>query len=520
MPDYLIKEIKSKFKRFNGIKGYANISKDGDPKVKALYYCKSIVKDDERIVMSWDGKHARNYFIMTESQLSSLIDSNFHLYETLLETTIGKVAFDVDGKPDGKISFLEHIQETKRIILIQFPNAVFQISGSETPTKFSYHIVLSNYKYTDYKKYIIKMKEFALCYPIFDSSIYSSIRYMKCINQSKGYSKDRTPDTRKQLYIEGSPIISKHLITCDFDEECFDFDTLDFTDYLVVKLECDSKKRLDRIEKRKRGVDISNIKPVKNLLPIEFSYFNATALEKFKILPSMDSEKLDHNIIMQILWWSKHHKLSFEDFWIWNATKEDTPLRKKRYQEYWTGKQYYVDNKFLDNLLELYYPKIKSKYPLHRYKRYVSGIDQFINKNIPCNNYISSEDISDNCKTDILTVGCGVGKTKASIDYVKKDLLKRVLVIIPRITLSYDICERFKHAGVEIANYKEAEYSTFGSIRQLVSASSLYKLNNEAFYDIIICDEFETMIDQFLSRQQWKSFVRKLGQVKGFSDKG
>ena len=54
MAEYQYKEFKSKFKAFKGIRGYKNI-KDGDPKYKALYYCKSIVQEDERIVLRWDG---------------------------------------------------------------------------------------------------------------------------------------------------------------------------------------------------------------------------------------------------------------------------------------------------------------------------------------------------------------------------------------------------------------------------------------------------------------------------------
>ena len=490
MPDYQYKEFKSKFKAFKGIRGYKNITRDGDPKYKALYYCKSIVQEDERIVLRWDGKNAREYFIVNPDQLGILVINNFHLFETLFDKCDGKPAFDIDGIPDGSKTFTEHIEESKKIILTMFPNANFQISGSETPTKYSYHIVLSNYKYTDYKRYIIRMKEFALCYPTFDYSIYSSIRYMKCINQSKGYKKDRSPDDRKQLWIEGSQEPSKHLITCDFDEDCYSFEDLDFTDYLVVKDEI-PEKRLERIERRKLGIDISNIIPVNTFLPIEFSYFNATPLMKFKVLPA--EHKLHHDIIMKVMWWSKFNKISFEDFWDWNASKDNSEARKQRYKTYWDGKQYHVDNKFLDNLLELYYPKLKSKFPLHRYKRYVSGIDSLVHKTIPLKTYISVDGIS-TCKTNILAVGCGVGKTKTAIDYVSTNPMQRVLVIVPRITLAYDVCERFKQAGIDIANYKDG---VFDASKQLITASSLHRLSLE--YDTIICDEFETLIDQFLS---------------------
>ncbi len=512
---HFYKEFQSKFKAFKGITGYKNTTKDGDPKFKALYYCKSILKVDERLVMRWDGKHAREYFIVAPSQLAELVKSNFHLYETLFDNTVkvgkvtqllhnnctGKVFFDIDGKPAIGKTFEQHIQETKANILTQFPGAVFQISGSKTDTKYSYHIVLSNYKYDTYSTYISKMKEFAKCYPVFDSSVYSSIRHMKCINQSKGYTKDRKPDDRVQKYIEGSETLSKHLITCDFDENCFKFENLDFSDYCAVRLEDDPEKRLERIQRRKQGIDISNIKPFKGILPMDFSYFNANALEKLQVLPSQTNQRLSHDIIIKVMWWCKHHQslISFEDFWLWNSTKDNSQERKDRYRSYWNGKQYYVDNKFLDNLLELYYPKIKSKYPLHRYKRYVGGIDKLVKKTIPHGQYLSYKDIDPNCKTDIMAVGCGVGKTKAAIDYVKQNPMNSVLIIVPRITLGYDMCERFKQDGLDLANYKESNTPIFGNRHQLVSASSLFKLDDEMVYNTIICDEFETMIDQFMS---------------------
>ena len=36
MAEYQYKEFKSEFKAFKGIRGYKNITKDGDPKYKAL----------------------------------------------------------------------------------------------------------------------------------------------------------------------------------------------------------------------------------------------------------------------------------------------------------------------------------------------------------------------------------------------------------------------------------------------------------------------------------------------------
>lgn len=541
---------KSKFTIFKGLTGYKNNSDKKDPKVKALYYCKSIVKHNERIILSWDGKNGRQWFIVPEDRLLELVGKNFHLYETLYEG-LGNVFFDIEIKPTDK-TFEEEITIAKNIILLMFPNAKFQISGNETEDKFSFHIVLSNYVYSDYSKYIIKMRAFCKCYEGFDESVYSTIRYMKCINQSKGYSK-KVVDNRVQQYIEGDANrLTKHLITVDFDENYMKFEDVNFSDYLIIDKEQDitPKKRLERLEKRKQGIDISNIKPCNMILPIDFSYFNASPIDKLKVLPIFtrvqnDKKKklketpLIHDIVIRVMWWCKRNQISFDDFWSWNSLKDNSEERKERYTGYWNEKEYFVDQKYIDTLLELYYPKIKSKYPLHRYKRYIGGVDSLITKTLPLKTYLECSDISEDTKTTILAVGCGVGKTEVSIKYIKKHPELSYLVIVPRITLAYDIQERFKKAGITIFNYKSNEgwecqsngVKYFSSSCQIISASSLHKLINPTNpelsrkYDIIICDEFETMIDQFLAPKihgkngellftNWKKFKSLLVDAK------
>ena len=500
------KTFSSKFKDFKGITGYKNTSKTTDPKVRALYHCVSIKQENESVIVRWDGKNSREFFIVSFDELIRLTKKNYHMFELLNDKTTGKVSFDIDGKPEINVTFEEHIINSKKIILTQFPNAKFQISGSKTNDKWSYHIVLSNYIFTDYKKYILKMKAFTKCHPVFDSAIYTNNRVMKCINQSKGYKKDsKTKDDRIQAYIEGNISHSKHLITTDFDEQYFKFEDLDFNDYLVIDKETDisPEKRLQRIQNRKLGIDITQIKPTKQELPLDFSYFNSTQLQKFKVLPKMNNEQfLHHDIIMKVCWWCKFHNISFDDFQFWNKDKntQASEERKIRYQGYYNGITYYVDNKFLDNLLELYYPKIKTGYPFHRYKHYIQAIDKITNVTIPKNNYINLTDIS-NLKTEIIAVGCGVGKTQVSIDYIKQSHPGcSVLIIVPRVTLANDITTRFQKSGITIQNYKKLEIEKYVNYQRLcVSASSLHKVDKWNNYDIVIIDEFETLINQFLS---------------------
>lgn len=496
------KTFESKYTKFKGITGYKNTSKVTDPTVRALHHIISIVEENQTIILRWDGKHSKEWFIVSHPQLITLTETNFHLYETLTNSTKGKPNFDIELIPLIDTSFEQHIQKSKDIILTQFPDANFQVSGSKTDDKWSYHIVLSNYIFTDYKKYILKMKAFTKCYPIFDNAIYTNNRFMKCVNQSKGYKKDsKTPDNRKQLIISGSASHSKHLITTDFDEDCKHFKDLDFTDYLVIDKEPDitTENRIKRLNNRKLGIDISCIKPTTQELPLTFSYFNSTQLQKFKVLPKMNKDNyLHHDIIMKICWWCMYHNVTFDDFWMWNKSKDPSEERRLRYLDIYQGTIYHVDNKFLDNILELYYPKIKKSYPFYRYQKYITGVDSLINNTLPKNTYIDLKDIS-NKKTEIITVGCGVGKTQVSIKYIEQHPEASVLIIVPRITLSYDIVERFKKCDIHIENYKDITLSYEDCRRLCVSAPSLYK--TKQVYDIIIIDEFETLIDQFVSEK-------------------
>ena len=86
------------------------------------------------------------YALATREQIEKLIQKNNQLYEVMPEDRTHKVVFDVDLKgSDVK----DPLQECKEAILKHFPEAQMQIGGSkgvvDGKTKYSYHIVLSNY---------------------------------------------------------------------------------------------------------------------------------------------------------------------------------------------------------------------------------------------------------------------------------------------------------------------------------------------------------------------------------------
>ena len=149
------------------------------------------------------------------------------IYEIIAPTLKRKVYFDVDG-----IVVLQDVIDT---ITQKFPNANLHISGNTEPKNgkpnASYHIVLSNYYFTDQNQQKV-LKRWVMSLPEalgIDQSVYTTNRLMKCINQSK-------LDGRIQKYISGSSLLSKHLILHDFDEDAIDATTLEWTMELLKKI--------------------------------------------------------------------------------------------------------------------------------------------------------------------------------------------------------------------------------------------------------------------------------------------
>ena len=502
--------IKTKIKT-NGIYWYENKpnTKNKDPKLKALHHCLNNVKENELVIHKSDNRY-RKWGIATENELKKMTETDNHIFEVLTEKQKKKVYFDIDINPNlTKYSFTEHLEKCKEFILELFSKANFQITGNESESKYSYHIILSNYVFTNQynllKAFTVFYKDYG-----FDNGVYTINRNMKCINQSKGYKqveKKWLKDTRIQAYIQGNQQHSKHLITCDFDETLLNLSDLDFSDYRVIlkneKEMDDCEKLRKRLEHKKKGVDILSIKPSKTPLSMDFDYANSSYLEKLQVLPN---ENLDHNIQFFVMCWCKLNKLSFENFWEWCKKKRDTEERYSKYLGYWNDRDYNVRRDYVDNILQMYYPRLKTTYNYVRYEDYLK-VPKVPKKTLTENEYMNANDISHEGVT-VLGVGCGRGKTECAIQLIKKNMEKRVLIIVPRITLSYDIHNRLEKANIEFLNYKSLKYGEYiGSAdRLIISPCSLYKIPfNIEKYDIVIIDEFETLVDMFLDNRIHKN---------------
>ena len=499
---------------FNNKQGTSKI----DPVHKSLYHCLNNVKENEQVIHKSDGSY-KLWGMTTFEQVSKMIEKDNHIYEVLREYGKRKVYFDIDiMKEDAKCSFTEHLEKCKDKILEQFPDARLQISGNESD-KYSYHIILSNYYSDSLRNLRLNIYAFCKCYTDlgFDTSVYTKNRNMKCINQTKGFKnvvlnkkQKKVKDIRVQAYIEGSKNLTKHLIMWDIDDDAKNINKLDFNDFITVKREPDAKAKRIRLENIKNGIDIVKLQPTDIPLSLDFDYANADVYQKMKVLPNYprnDARKLHHNIIMKVMWFCKKENLTFEEFYEWYRIKDNTIETKLRYLQYWSKQTYETGDKFLDELLEMFYPNLKKDYNYQRFEHLIDT-DSKITKELNVDEYLNKDLIKE--PINILGVGCGKGKTESVIQYIGSlSETVSVCILIPRITLSYDIQNRLLQNGLEFVNYKDPKVDLTKNLprRLIISTSSLYKIGDFC-YDVVVCDEFETLLNTFTS-----SLIHRKGLV-------
>ena len=119
-----------------------------------------------------------------------------------------------------------------------------------------------------------------------------------------------------------------------------------------------------RIEQRKRGVDISFIKPTDIELSFEFDYHNATKEILIKHLPNYprkDKRKLGHIVCKNVMFWCNDNGLNFDSFYEWYKKKDKSKDSKMRYEKYWIDENYSVNPRYRETMMELFYPKLKKK---------------------------------------------------------------------------------------------------------------------------------------------------------------
>lgn len=478
-----------------GIDWYKVLSKDSG--INLFLQTLKAENTNMRLVKRWHPKKGQFWGIVPIDVLPTLIKENNFLFEILEPDIHKKVYFDIDRNTNG-------LDECKAKIIEFFPNANLQISGYEKDSKSSYHIIVSNYiiknvcQLSFIKDFVINNTDIG-----FDSAVYGKYNLFKCINQSK-----QTPNSPIQQFLEGSTVLSKHLICQDFDEILYDVPELS-PKYITSKL--------NKLTSKLNILEI-NVDNIHYELPENFDYINALSIDKLRIIPNNLKVNLGHLDTIKIMSWAKNENILFTEFWKWCSSKSNTESRRIRYLEYWNKSHYHIPESFIDNILLIFYPKLKMDNSREDYRI----LNEIIPTKIIDVDYMDAKYISD-CKYSFLDILMGGNKTGAVLDFIKLNNFKRVLFISPRVALSKDILGRMKTVGLDFSLYSDIENKLeLGNHNNLImSVNSIYYLA-ETSYDLVIIDEIETVFTSFKGQVKthikpeasWYNFMRLIKESK------
>ncbi|KAJ3286760.1 hypothetical protein HK104_008889 [Borealophlyctis nickersoniae] len=447
---------------------------------------------------------------LTFEDICRVIKKNRGIYEILKPDLKRKVYFDVDKSTLS-------LNEVKEIILKCFPNARMHISGREG----SWHIVLSNYFAKNLESTLNTLRPFAQEHG-FDKSVYTKNRNFKCINQSK-----RGEPVQK--YVEGSRVLSKHLVLHDFDDDAIDIDTIDFG-YA-------DKETKAKTARERTSLDVLSIPQHDLPVPDHYDCLHAKPLEELALLPnpprsSKETAIMDHQVSWQVMLWCRDAGLSFDEFWAWCRRKDSSAPRYKKYLQTWNNSdKYNVSRGFMDALLQRFYPDINMSPSTQRFQRqfdimntkYVTITNerylQYSDISQPTNRKRKHEDVEypldryfkrtvpptgrrHAIKFSILAPPMGRNKTGAVVDFIARYGKEwRSLWLTPRITLSENTMWRLRSMGLDVDNYKhfsttEKEEGRLDECQFLVCSINSLHYTTKPF-DLVVIDEPETVFASF-----------------------
>jgi hypothetical protein len=481
------------------IKFYKNASDEGGAMKKSIDECSS----ENIVIHSQTKKMGRMWGNCSQITLLKLLETNKGIYEVITKFP-HKVYFDIDGKDD-----CPDLSNIKNIILDFFPNAIFAISGSITPEKKSYHIILQNYIIHNEDeriqiKSIVKYINNKIC-SAFDWKVYTKNRNMKCIGQSK-------IDGRIQQNIENEDL-RKHLITCFIDNYSLSFPNLP-----------EEIEEHIKIEKAKGTFDLGQLPKLLLASPELFNISTATPIEILGLLP-LDKINFPHDYTHLVARYCFYRDISFETFLSW-LQKKHNPLTieiKQKWQNHWSKINKFPNptDKRIESILVYYYPNILKDRALKAFA------NSFI-LNSPINKIytLSQQEFTTNDKYIIYNIGMGGGKTTQTINYLKTQ--NNFIWLCPNIALANNTLHRLEQENIPVKYYQDfsAKEKKDGVLLEtdklIICINSLYYISNKKT-DVVVIDEIETLLDKFLGdfmdrqnkkKQIWDSFKFLLKNAK------
>ena len=426
----------------------------------------SLMKPEEFPFASHTKKEGRMWGSMKRAQYLKLLEKNRGLYEIIESAKKRKVYFDVDCPGDAP----DPIETVKTVLTEKFPGARLQISGSRTPIKISYHVIISNWFFMNKDLQRSMLSWTIMNVPHVDKGVYTMNRNMKCVNQGK-------TDGRVQTILEGSPEILKHMILDGFDDDAQDASEITWELCSTVD--------------RTRTFDILEIPELNLTCPEDFDWIDSTPVEVLNLIQNTP-DLLGHMNTWKIMLWAKTNNVTFEQFWTWCRQADDTLVRIKEYQKSWIRGGESPGIWFIKRLLARMYPGILKDRTV---KKFLKSQEEPIGTPSRAK-FLTRDDLGAPEKFVLLTGPMGTNKTGAVIDVL--DPKERILWITPRISLSHNLHQRLRATNkFKFQNYKDFEKAhedQIGQARHLICCvPSLYK-TDKAVYDTVVLDEIETLL--------------------------
>ena len=497
---------------------------------------KVIIAKDVEYVKEGIKKTIKNYCTLSNTEnLLEILNDNNHLYEIISETQPVKIYLDLEIEEE-----LTETECKERLnIFLEFFKAQFFIKfnyniddknivilDSCKTNKLSYHIVILKYYFNncydlkffiDYFRNIVETMDFSedlkkLCWTrkeekhhkfIMDFSPYGKNRCFRLVNQSKLGSKTTLKIRSNNHSIEDSLI-------CLYNKK--------ESDILLHITKPDIKKIIRIKQKQKHYFDVNNI-VFKNTLEPDMTD-NTNTIMNSKKLNYKDIECLDK--WKQYLYLIPNNHVDW-DTWIkigmairycggdendWIMWSQLSSVYKK--DECKDFKKFHTNDSQGFGIIKHCF----NIYTLRRYAKiahpgffkkkdecFSSLFDldlQDINVIEEKSFFLSQEGTDDESnilhedKFLILNAFLGKGKTTAIKRLIKTKDYVKVLCLSPRQAFA-----RFLASDFNIDSYLDG--ANFNSNKLVVSIESLYKINSDHGYEIIVIDESESILNQFSS---------------------
>ncbi len=471
----------------------------------------------QAITMCMAGKFGRLWTIIYRKDLPLLIAKNRNMYEVIGKDTPRRVYFDIDGHEEDILTKAK--DEIKKVF---GDDVMMAISGSVGEKKgqqyYSYHIVLPQIYFNnldemvncDFKKWIKQFSD-KMDGGIFDASVYTKNRNMKCLHQTK----ERDP--RVQEIIEDD-VEEHHVIQLGFFNKEGMIDGTTIT-YPVTETEEQETKKSKQKKDKKEGVkgstskiDMLHITKIKKTPPPRLHIWRSSHKDLLNAIPNLENNQLGLLIHLCVMGWYKSEGGTWKEFQAWEATydgKDKEYMDAQRWEDVDVRKVW--GRHKIWNLLERFYGKI-ADYTITDFKKeFITDDDEGVTlipstkliagKYLPLD-YITS--ITRNTKYININTQMGSGKTEVAIRYVEQqEDNPSVLWITNRQSMANNLMNRldglgFKHYKDDCDDRKSKTEQRSSWDRIVCELESINTLDRE--YDIVIADEVESVFNCFLTK--------------------